>query len=77
MMAASHLNVLHWHATDDESWPLCLDALPGACETQTYRDPWGRPANYGKPWVEEFVRYGECCSCCPCCLLLPSFPRYS
>ena len=57
-MAASHLNVLHWHATDDASFPLCLDdSLPGACESNTYRDPWGVAMTYGKQWLKEFVQY--------------------
>jgi hexosaminidase len=59
-MAASHLNVLHWHATDDASFPICLDdSLPGTCEAQSYRDPWGTPLVYSKAWLRDFIAYAN------------------
>merc|ERR1712216_178169 len=57
-MSASHLNALHWHMSDDETFPLCLDTLPGLCE-QVYRDPWGNPAKYDKSFASELVNYAR------------------
>ena len=31
-MAAAKMNALHWHLTDDQSFPLCLDAQPQLCQ---------------------------------------------
>jgi hexosaminidase len=36
-MAASKLNDLHWHITDDQSFPLCLEAHPQLCQLSAYR----------------------------------------
>jgi hypothetical protein len=37
-MAAAKMNALHWHLTDDQSFPLCLDAQPQLCQLSAYRD---------------------------------------
>jgi len=36
-MAMSKLNDLHWHITDDQSFPLCLDSYPQLCQKGMYR----------------------------------------
>jgi N-acetyl-beta-hexosaminidase len=45
-MAAAKMNCLHWHLTDDQSFPLCLESQPQLCKLSAYRDLTGTPQNY-------------------------------
>ena len=45
-MAAAKMNSLHWHITDDQSFPLCLESQPQLCKLSAYRDLNGAAQNY-------------------------------
>lgn len=36
-MAAAKMNDLHWHITDDQSFPVCLESHPELCKAAAYR----------------------------------------
>jgi len=58
-----HLNVFHWHLTDDQGWRLPVDAYPGLTETGAWRDDrrstWGRTIGgfYSKEDIREIVAF--------------------
>jgi hexosaminidase len=57
-MAASKLNALHWHLTDDQSFPLCLDAQPELCRLSQYHNVvTGAPQNYTPASIRDIVGY--------------------
>jgi len=57
-MAASKLNALHWHLTDDQSFPVCLDAQPDLCRLSQYHDHvTGAPQNYTSAVIRDIVEY--------------------
>lgn len=37
-MLFNKLNVLHWHITDDESFPLLIKSFPSITKTAAYSD---------------------------------------
>eukprot|EP00040_Diaphanoeca_grandis_P029151 m.169924 g.169924 ORF g.169924 m.169924 type:complete len:677 (-) comp31597_c0_seq1:8-2038(-) len=57
-MAASKMNALHWHLTDDQSFPLCLDSHPELCKLSQYRSRVdGSPQNYTSVVIHDIVAY--------------------
>ena len=56
-MAASKMNALHWHLTDDQSFPLCLDAQPQLCQLSAYHDHTGAPRNYTPAVITDIVAF--------------------
>ena len=54
-MVLAKMNVLHWHMTDDESWPYEVAALPELSEKGAFSG--GRV--YDRAAVEEVVAYGK------------------
>lgn len=58
-MAAAKMNALHWHLTDDQSFPLCLDAHPQLCGLSQYHSRVdGSPENYTSADIKDVVAYG-------------------
>ena len=57
-MAAAKMNALHWHLTDDQSFPLCLDSQPQLCRLSQFRDHvTGAPQNYTPAAIADVVGY--------------------
>lgn len=54
-MAANKLNVLHWHMTDSQSFPLDLKALPLFAKYGAY----SKEMTYKEEDVEEIVKYAR------------------
>ena len=52
-MMYNKLSVLHWHITDDESFPIELPSIP---EMQAYGS-YGRAYRYSVEDVKEIVQY--------------------
>jgi len=58
-----HLNVFHWHLTDDQGWRLPVDKYPGLTETGAWRDDrrstWGSTVGgfYSKEDIREIVAF--------------------
>ncbi|WEW58348.1 woronin body major protein [Emydomyces testavorans] len=53
-MALSKLNVLHWHITDTQSWPIEVRAYP-----QMTKDAYSRRETFSPFDVREVVEYGR------------------
>lgn len=57
-MAASKMNSLHWHLTDDQSFPLCLQSQPQLCQLSAYKShATGVMQNYSSLDVSNIVSY--------------------
>lgn len=56
-MAAAKMNALHWHLSDDQSFPLCLASAPQLCAVAAYRDRTGAPLNYTTTDVRDLVAF--------------------
>jgi hexosaminidase len=57
-MAAAKMNALHWHISDDQSFPLCLTSAPQLCAVAAYRDrKTGDSLNYTTADVRDLVAF--------------------
>ena len=54
-LAHNKLNVFHWHLTDSQSFPICLDSRPKFCQYGAYA-PW---KVYHAADVKEIVEYSR------------------
>ena len=54
-MAASKLNVLHWHITDAQSFPLQLNSLPELAE----KGAWDHTKVYSHRDVNDLVQFAS------------------
>ncbi|RUS22059.1 glycoside hydrolase superfamily [Endogone sp. FLAS-F59071] len=54
-MAASKLNVFHWHAVDAQSWPLAVDAYPNLTQNAAY----GPSMVYSHGDMQQVVKYAS------------------
>ncbi|CAG9821241.1 unnamed protein product [Phaedon cochleariae] len=54
-MAASKLNVFHWHITDSQSFPLVVPSVPQLAETGSY----GPGMTYSQEEVRALVEFGR------------------
>ncbi|PNY23560.1 Beta-hexosaminidase [Tolypocladium capitatum] len=53
-LALSKMNVLHWHITDDQSWPIHIDAYPEAT-----KDAYSARETYSPQDVLDIVAYAR------------------
>ena len=54
------MNDLHWHLTDDQSFPLCLVSHPEMCQAAAHRSRRdGSKLSYSTTDVQEIVSYAE------------------
>lgn len=56
-MAMSKLNVMHWHATDDQSWAVESKLFPRLTSEGAFKDRRGRPLQYTQQNVTDLVAY--------------------
>ena len=56
-MAMCKLNVLHWHATDDQSFAVESKRYPRLTAEGAFRDRRGRPLQYTQENVTALVAY--------------------
>lgn len=54
-MAASKLNVFHWHAVDAQSWPLAVAAYPNLTQNAAY----GPSMVYSEGDIQQVVKYAS------------------
>ncbi|KND90064.1 Beta-hexosaminidase 1 [Tolypocladium ophioglossoides CBS 100239] len=53
-LALSKMNILHWHITDDQSWPIHLDAYP-----QATKAAYSARETYSPRDVEDIIAYAR------------------
>ncbi len=53
-LALSKMNILHWHITDDQSWPIALDVYPEAT-----KDAYSTRETYSKQNVADVISYAR------------------
>lgn len=53
-LALSKMNILHWHITDDQSWPIKLDAFP-----EFTKDAYSERETYSKQDVDDIISYAR------------------
>jgi hexosaminidase len=59
-MAASKMNNLHWHLTDDQSFPVCLISHPELCQAAAYRNrATGALMFYSTADIKDIVSYAD------------------
>jgi hexosaminidase len=56
-MSAAKMNNLHWHITDDQSFPLCLTSYPQLCQAGAYFDAYGKRMTFTTEQVKGVVSY--------------------
>jgi len=58
-MAASKLNVLHMHITDDQSFPMESASVPELAEQGAFLDRDGKPLTYSADDVDRLTNYAQ------------------
>ncbi|KAJ3499673.1 hypothetical protein NLG97_g144 [Lecanicillium saksenae] len=53
-LALSKMNILHWHITDDQSWPIHLDAFP-----EFTKDAYSERETYSSQDVADIIAYAR------------------
>ncbi len=53
-LALSKMNILHWHITDDQSWPIRLESFP-----EFTKDAYSESETYSAHDVEDVIAYGR------------------
>lgn len=53
-LALSKMNILHWHITDDQSWPIHLDAFP-----EFTKDAYSPKETYSAQDVSDVISYAR------------------
>lgn len=58
-MAASKLNVLHMHITDDQSFPMVSASVPALAQEGAFRDRHGKPLVYTAEDMQGLAAYAQ------------------
>lgn len=53
-LALTKMNMLHWHITDDQSWPINIDAYP-----EMIKDSYSRRERYSARDVHDIISYAH------------------